>query len=107
MDSDWSTMVAVGRIARAHGRRGEVIVDVQTDFVEERFGVGTLQTQKAEELVETGSHDRQAGNRRRIGKYEELRERFRRRLDDGSLARTLRVARRRASIKRAVYSQMT
>ena len=40
MDSDWSTMVTVGRIARAHGRRGEVIVDAQTDFVEARFGVG-------------------------------------------------------------------
>ena len=30
-------MVVVGRIARTHGRRGEVIVNLETDFPERRF----------------------------------------------------------------------
>jgi 16S rRNA processing protein RimM len=34
-------MVVVGRIARAHGIRGQVIVDPDTDFPEERFQPGT------------------------------------------------------------------
>ena len=33
-------MAAVGRIARAHGIRGQVIVDPQTDFPEQRFRTG-------------------------------------------------------------------
>jgi 16S rRNA processing protein RimM len=33
-------MAAVGRIARAHGHRGQVIVDLDTDFPEERFRPG-------------------------------------------------------------------
>jgi len=33
-------MAAVGRIARAHGRRGQVIVDLDTDFPEQRFYPG-------------------------------------------------------------------
>lgn len=33
-------MAVVGRVARAHGRRGEVIVDPETDFPEARFQVG-------------------------------------------------------------------
>jgi 16S rRNA processing protein RimM len=33
--------VTVGRIARAHGIRGEVVVDVRTDSAEERFAPGT------------------------------------------------------------------
>jgi 16S rRNA processing protein RimM len=33
-------MVVVGRIARAHGIRGQVIVDPDTDFPEERFQPG-------------------------------------------------------------------
>lgn len=33
-------MVLVGRIARPHGIRGQVIVNPETDFVEERFRVG-------------------------------------------------------------------
>ena len=33
-------MVLVGRIARPHGLRGEVIVSPETDFVEERFTSG-------------------------------------------------------------------
>lgn len=33
-------MVVVGRVARAHGNRGEVIVNTETDFPAERFRVG-------------------------------------------------------------------
>lgn len=35
-------MVLVGRIARAHGNRGQVIVDPSTDFPEERFKAGSV-----------------------------------------------------------------
>lgn len=38
--ADFSEMAVVGRIARAHGNRGQVIVDVATDFPEERFRAG-------------------------------------------------------------------
>ena len=33
-------MALVGRIARAHGIRGQVIVNPETDFPEQRFHVG-------------------------------------------------------------------
>jgi 16S rRNA processing protein RimM len=36
----WNTMALVGRIARAHGIRGQVIVNPDTDFPEERFRPG-------------------------------------------------------------------
>ena len=32
----------VGRVARAHGNRGQVIVNLETDFPEERFRVGQV-----------------------------------------------------------------
>ena len=35
-------MVVVGRIARAQGNRGQVIVDPVTDFPEERFKAGSV-----------------------------------------------------------------
>jgi 16S rRNA processing protein RimM len=35
-------MALVGRIARTHGNRGQVIVDSQTDFPEERFRPGSV-----------------------------------------------------------------
>jgi 16S rRNA processing protein RimM len=44
----WSEMALVGRIARAHGLRGQVIVNLETDFPEERFQPG------AELFVERG-----------------------------------------------------
>ena len=34
--------VVVGRIARAHGIRGEVVVDVRTDSADDRFRVGAI-----------------------------------------------------------------
>src|SRR5207244_6363824 len=36
----WHEMAVVGRIARAHGTRGQVIVNLETDFPERRFQVG-------------------------------------------------------------------
>jgi 16S rRNA processing protein RimM len=37
---NWEDMALVGRIARAHGIRGQVIVNPETDFPEERFQPG-------------------------------------------------------------------
>ena len=36
----WDDFVLVGRIGRTHGRRGEVTVNPETDFPEERFAEG-------------------------------------------------------------------
>ena len=38
--SDWDDAVLVGVIARTHGNRGEVIVNSETDFPDERFYEG-------------------------------------------------------------------
>jgi 16S rRNA processing protein RimM len=35
-------MALVGRIARAHGNRGQVVVDPETDFLEERYKPGSI-----------------------------------------------------------------
>jgi 16S rRNA processing protein RimM len=40
MTPKWEDMAIVGRIARTHGLRGEVIVNVETDFPDERFQPG-------------------------------------------------------------------
>lgn len=48
MSAKWDEMAVVGRIARAHGIRGQVIVNPETDFPEERFRPG------AELFVERG-----------------------------------------------------
>jgi 16S rRNA processing protein RimM len=40
MSADWDSLVLVGRVARAHGNKGQVIVNPETDFLEERFRVG-------------------------------------------------------------------
>ena len=42
MSPAWDDMAMVGRIARAHGNRGEVIVDPETDFPEERYKPGSV-----------------------------------------------------------------
>ena len=39
---DWDDMALVGRIARPHGLRGHVVVNPETDFVEERFAAGEV-----------------------------------------------------------------
>lgn len=38
--------VVVGRIAKAHGIRGELAVDVRTDSPQERFAIGAVVTTK-------------------------------------------------------------
>ncbi len=38
---NWENMAVVGRIARAHGNKGQVIVNLDTDFPEQRFHVGS------------------------------------------------------------------
>jgi 16S rRNA processing protein RimM len=40
MTADWDSLVLVGRVARAHGNKGQVIVNLETDFPEERFRIG-------------------------------------------------------------------
>src|SRR5207244_338279 len=47
---NWDEMAVVGRIARAHGNRGQVIVNLETDFPEERFQAG------GELFIERGGH---------------------------------------------------
>jgi len=42
MNAEWDDLVLVGRIARAHGNRGQVIVDPATDFPDERFKPGSV-----------------------------------------------------------------
>ena len=37
---DWEGMALVGRIARPHGLRGQVAINPETDFIEERFAEG-------------------------------------------------------------------
>ena len=37
---DWDSMVLVGRVARPHGLEGQVVVDPETDFVQQRFQPG-------------------------------------------------------------------
>jgi 16S rRNA processing protein RimM len=47
-------MALVGRVARAHGLRGQVIVNVETDFPDERFQPGAeLFVKRANGAVET------------------------------------------------------
>jgi len=40
--TSWDDMAVVGRIARPHGLRGRVVVNPETDFVEERFRGGAV-----------------------------------------------------------------
>jgi 16S rRNA processing protein RimM len=41
-DDQLEDLLLVGRVARAHGNRGQVIVNLETDFPEERFKAGTV-----------------------------------------------------------------
>ena len=41
-DDSADELLLVGRIARAHGNRGQVIVNPDTDFAEDRFSVGQV-----------------------------------------------------------------
>lgn len=50
--AEWDDMVVVGRIARSHGLRGEVLVQSETDFPEVRFAEGaTLYARRGAEVV--------------------------------------------------------
>ena len=52
-------MAVVGRIARAHGIRGQVIVNPETDFPEERFQPGAeLFVNRARRRRAADDHDR-------------------------------------------------
>lgn len=42
MSRDWDDMAVVGRIARPHGLKGQVVINPETDFVEERFAKGAI-----------------------------------------------------------------
>jgi 16S rRNA processing protein RimM len=53
MTSAWDEMVVVGRIARAQGNRGQVIVDPMTDFPEERFRRGSMVQIRRGDAVES------------------------------------------------------
>jgi 16S rRNA processing protein RimM len=48
----WNEMALVGRIARAHGNKGQVIVNPETDFPELRFAPGSLLYRQREDRVE-------------------------------------------------------
>lgn len=55
-------MVVVGRIARPHGLQGQVIVNPETDFVEDRFAVGArLWTRDGDEALTISSIRVQGG----------------------------------------------
>ena len=41
-DHDWASMVVVGRVARPHGLKGHVVVNPETDFIDERFAPGSV-----------------------------------------------------------------
>ena len=55
----WDDLVLVGRIARPHGLRGQVIVNPETDFVDDRFRPGatfwTRSTRGDEQLTVTSA----------------------------------------------------
>ena len=44
----WDDMALVGRIAKPHGLRGDVVINPETDFVEQRFAVGETLWTKSE-----------------------------------------------------------
>ena len=47
--SDWDDAILIGVIARTHGNRGEVIVNPETDFPEERFHEGARLMMRAKD----------------------------------------------------------
>ena len=57
-------MVTVGRIGRPHGLRGDVTVNPETDFVEERFEVGAtlwVRSARGDEALTIGAFRLQGG----------------------------------------------
>jgi 16S rRNA processing protein RimM len=62
-------MVLVGRVTRPHGLRGDVVVHPETDFVEDRFAVGSVLWTRLEGRVEavTVARARLAGRKPVLG----------------------------------------
>jgi 16S rRNA processing protein RimM len=61
---EWDQMVVVGRIARPHGIRGHVIVNPETDFVEDRFAPGAMvwtRSERGDERLTVASARMQGG----------------------------------------------
>ena len=54
---NWDETGRGGRIARAHGIRGQVIVNLETDFPEERFQPGAELFIERDGVVETAPAD--------------------------------------------------
>ena len=52
---DWDAMAVVGRIARAHGIRGQVVVNLETDFLEQTIPAGGDVLRETRGLRESGS----------------------------------------------------
>ena len=68
---DWEAMVLVGRVARPHGIRGDVVVNPDTDFADERFAVGALLWTRVAGVVEQVKVVRAAfGGRRPVVGFE-------------------------------------
>ena len=62
--ADWDDMAVVGRVARPHGLRGDVVVNPETDFVAERFRPGATvwtRTEGREEALTIASARMQNG----------------------------------------------
>lgn len=60
----WEDLVLVGRVARPHGLRGEVVINPETDFVDERFRVGArlrMRSDSGEETLIVGTVRVQGG----------------------------------------------
>jgi len=56
--TNWDDMAVVGRVARPHGLRGDVVVNPETDFVAERFRPGAtvwMRSAGREEQLTIGS----------------------------------------------------
>jgi 16S rRNA processing protein RimM len=70
---DWDSMVSVGRVARAHGNRGCVIIDPDTDFPDERFCAGnTLYVRRGSEVAGLFVRDVRFHRGRPIVAFEEV-----------------------------------
>lgn len=49
---NWDDMALVGHVARSHGNRGEVIVNPETSFPEERFAIGQTVYVRRQDRIE-------------------------------------------------------
>jgi 16S rRNA processing protein RimM len=69
MPPNFDDMVLVGRVARPHGIRGQVIVNPETDFIEDRFAPGATVWTRSDRGDEQLTIDsaRVQGNRPVIG----------------------------------------